>query len=223
MDTELLLQCDLGFTPTSLNIHAPNLDAAKTLRRAYQQVAMQALKLEKLDAQIFYPGCKRPWQIPARMAMSEEPSGEFSVSNQQIDLLGADYAAILHKLMEWREEGRIVAIVDNNTDICMHTNDLLKPSRAIWTAAQFTGYNYALSWRIGRDDYSRPSQQYEQLKALLERDGSAPGYNYRLFRPDGALCEYQTDYFLCQDYCGAEVRIGVSRVEDWRLLEAAPV
>ncbi|MCU0881499.1 MAG: hypothetical protein MUF14_02395, partial [Hyphomonadaceae bacterium] len=137
-------------------------------------------------------------------------------------LLGADYLKILEKLMEWRSEGKIVVITSNTTDICLHTNDLLKPSRAYWTANQFTGYNYLRSWRASYEDITRLNPQYDRLKSLLSSDGHVPGYRYDLFRPDGAKCTYQTDFFLCRDYCGDEVRIGVSGLADWSLLEEAP-
>jgi hypothetical protein len=149
------------------------------------------------------------------------------MSDRELNLLGADYLKILEFLMEQRQEGKIVIITSNTTNICYHTSDLLKPSRAHWDAARFTGYNYLRSWRASRDEDPvnprRLNPQFDRLREILARDGSAPGYEYTLYRPDDALCSYQTDYYLCRDYCGDEVRIGVSRIEDWRLLEPASV
>ncbi|MBW4579637.1 MAG: hypothetical protein KME42_08705 [Tildeniella nuda ZEHNDER 1965/U140] len=161
------------------------------------------------------------------------------MTDLQFDLLGADYRRIHHFLIEQRTEGNIVIITSNITrdvhgnpintpnpqagqDICHHTSDLLLPSRAYWSPRQFSGYNYRLSWRKSRDDYDTLNPEYERLKDLLARDGQIPDYEYTLYRTDGALCRYQTSYFLCQDYLGDAVRIGVSRPQDWQLLEAAP-
>ncbi|MDF5716180.1 MAG: hypothetical protein PUP93_20400 [Rhizonema sp. NSF051] len=60
------------------------------------------------------------------------------------------------------------------------------------------------------------------MRELLDRDDFIPGYRYRLIRPDGALCEYTTDYYNVADgWCGDPIRIGVSKPEDWRLLVPA--
>lgn len=167
--------------------------------------------------------------VPSMSGASYLSSGQSIEGDNKMpsaSLVGADYMKILEFLMQARQEGMIVAIVSNTTDICYHTNDLLKPSRAHWSAAQFTGYNYLKSWRADRDgaiaspDF-RVNPQYSRLKELLARDGVAPNYSYELFRPDDAKCSYSTSYYLCRDYCGDEVRIGVSRPQDWTLLEPA--
>ncbi len=159
---------------------------------------------------ITWEGCDRPFQI-APSVHDVESGGIPPMS----DLFGADYLKILEFLQAQRHEGNIVIITSNTTNKCLHTNDLLLPSRAHWSAAEFHGYDYLQSWRVDLPNY-------EKLKGLLERDRTAPGFEYKLRRPDGAICEYETTYHLCRDYCGDEVRIGVSRPQDYRVLAPAP-
>lgn len=230
MDSLLLTKCELSISRDSFCIYAPDAEVANALKQSLGWLAAQAAQLGKRDTRLFYPGCRRPYQIPACLA-STTPASEGArptqLMNPPIDLLGADYMKILEFLMQERQDGNIVIITSNTTDICYHTNDLLLPSRAYWTAAQFTGYNYLRSWRANReeapDSPQRLNPEYEALKELLARDGYVPNYEYTLYRPDDAKCSYSTTYFLCRDYCGDEVRIGVSRPQDWALLEAAPV
>lgn len=96
----------------------------------------------------------------------------------------------------------------------------LKPERAFFTPAQFHNYDYIRSWDIDR--IGQPSTEYYRLRELLDRDGLVSGYQYKLIRPDGALYSYSTDYYLVNDgWAGEPVRIGISRQEDWRLLQPA--
>lgn len=224
MDVDkLLFGCELSIAPDSFVVHAPDLEIARSLKQAIQRMALQALKLGKRETLISYPGCDRPYQIPAKMAMQQEESMG-GVEPPKLELFGADYLKILEHLLQLTQEGKIVQIVDNDSDRCLHVNNLLRPSRAYWDSQQFIGFNYAVAWRKdGRDQNSEPSDQYYRLKDVLRQDKRATGYSYQLYRPDGAYCEYSTDYFLCHDYCGHAVRIGVSRVEDWRLLQPVQV
>ncbi len=139
------------------------------------------------------------------------------------DLLGADYRRMHEFLIEAREQGLIVAITSQETDICRHTNDLLTPARALLNGRDMAGYNYRQSWRRDRSsDLTDLNPQLERLKQALERDGFVSGYEYTLFRRmDNAQCEYSTDFYLCRDYCGEAVRIGVSRPEAYRVLNLA--
>jgi hypothetical protein len=218
LDTELKLL----FSDSAVIVQLPTTEAAarEFVRSRLRQLAMWAKECGRARTEVVYSGCRRPFRVSASLATGSDDMEP--ISNAKAVLLGADYMQLLERLMTWRQEGRIVIITSNTTDICLHTNDLLKPSRAYWNANQFTGYNYLRSWRLSYDDESQLNPQYNQLKDLLARDGYVPGYRYELFRPDGAKCSYQTDYYLCRDYCGDEVRIGVSKVEDWSLLEPAP-
>ncbi len=217
----LLFECELSIAPDSFNVHAPDMAIARSLKKAVQQMALEAARLGRRLTVISYPGCDRPYQIPASFA--DESGGVPPEPN----LLGADYMKILEFLVEQRQEGNIVIITSNTSDVCYHTNDLLLPSRSTWQPAQFTGYNYRRSWRASRDeDPNNPQRlnpEYDRLRDLLRRDGVVRDYEYSLYRPDDALCRYSTTYFLCRDYCGDEVRIGVSRPADWSIAEPSPV
>jgi len=241
---------EMSVGSTGFAFHAPSREHAKRFCNVYLiQLAAIARRFNFPHTLVFYPRCSKPYRILPSMcarnalnqwigAMMEEKRGKSMVNNPQIDLLGADYIRIHEFLIEQKQSGHIVVVTSNITrdesgnpistpnpragrDICHHTSDLLLPSRAYWSAKQFSGYNYRLSWRAGRDDYDNLNPQYEQLKETLARDGYAPNYEYTLYRPDGALCSYSTTYFLCRDYLGDEVRVGVSKPNDWQLLEAA--
>lgn len=199
-------------------------------------------------ALLYFPNCKgKPYRFDGTFANFSDSKDStpdlsrltMSAENLNPNLLGADYIKIHEFLIQQRTEGNIVIITSNVTrdafgkristenpeagrDLCHHTNDLLLPNRAYWAPKDFTGYNYRLSWRRGYDDYDRLNPQYHKLKELLERDGFIKNYQYTLYRPDGAYCEYSTDYYLCRDYLGDEVRIGISKPQDWRLIVSAP-
>lgn len=227
----------------AVKLLAPSESSANFfLDEAIADLIGSAKRLET-PLEISWNGCTNPLRISPRMTANSEPC---EVKNQakklnseglQASLFGADYMRILEFLMEQRESGNIVIITSNITrdaygqnittdsptagrDMCHHTSDLLLPSRAFWSPLQFTGYNYRLSWRRDRDDYTRLNPKYQKLKDVLARDGIAPNFEYTLYRPDGAKCRYETTYFLCRDYCGDEVRIGVSRPQDWAVLES---
>lgn len=217
-------------------------EAVQVVNRYTDYLAASASGLGFSKVVVKHPGL-RPgecaYEISPRMAESSIEGATSMASNEQFNLLGADYIRIHEFLVEQKQAGNIVVITSNITrdengnpvsttnpqagrDICHHTSDMLLPSRAYWSSRQFSGYNYRLSWRAERGDFSHMNPQYEQLKEALAKDGYAPNYEYKLYRPDGALCSYNTTYFLCQDYLGDEVRIGVSRPQDWQLLEAVP-
>ena len=247
-----LLTAEAKIGRSGFCFHVPDRAAANDLIEAeFNSLAKIAYTGGFEFTQVRHPKARYPVKIYAHqykeeefslatMASTEQDQKDQKKVRQQLDLVGADYLRILEFLTEQRHEGNIVIITSNVTrddrgqlistdnpaagrDICYHTNDLLLPTRAHWTANQFTGYNYRLSWRRDWEDYDRLNPEYDRLKEALERDGVAPNFEYTLFRPDGALCRYSTSYFRCQDYCGDEVRIGVSRPQDWEMLTPAPV
>jgi hypothetical protein len=231
----LLARCSFSCTtephPGALRIYAPDRGIADALKALYGQLALEAKRLGRACAEILWPGCDRPYQIPVAMATSmavpEDPqdspasSPEVLVrppSPESFGLLGADYCEIHEFLVDQRRQGNIVIITSNTTGICYHTNDLLKPSRGVLKPHEWTGYNYLRSWRASLADWDHLNPELPRLQELLARDGMVPGYEYTLFRPDDALCSYSTSYFLCRDYMGDEVRVGVSRPQDWAML-----
>lgn len=222
--TEILFpDCELAISPYSFCVHAPTKAFAFGLIKDLRTIAAMAKRLLKREALIYYPGCTQPIQIPARMAIEVEES-EPVIQRDNESLLGADYMRLVERLHEWQQQGKIIAIVSNTTNICHVTNDLLLPSRGYLSGRQFKGYNYLKSWRLNFEDDGRLNPQYQQLRDLLDRDGYVKGFNYTLYRPypDDSLCEYATDYYLCENYCNDVVRIGVSDPQDWRLVQNAP-
>ena len=208
---------EMSLTAHSLWIRTSSFDEAFELVRSQMaSLAVSAKKLDKFDARIFYPGCQQPFRVLAAMVSNNSDPMDLPNQSQNL-LLGADYARIHEFLLEQRLEGNIVIITSNTTNLCYHTNDLLRPERGVYKPHQWTGYNYLNSWR-------ETLGQLERLQSLLHKEGEVKGYEYQLYRPDNAFCTYSTDYYLCRDYLGDEVRIGVSRPQDWSILrEPQPV
>ena len=168
--------------------------------------------------EVSWENCDRPFRVHPKPVMA------MNISDANLSLLGADYCRLLDCLMQWRSEGRIVWIVSNVDDRTLHVNDLLSSPRSLWTPNQFIGYDYKRSWRADFNDYERLNPEYDRLKQLLEQYGRAIDYDYSLFRTvDSAKVRYQTTYYLCRDYCGIPVRVGVSRPSDYSILQLTPV
>lgn len=228
----LLAKCQLSiaYDPQGkqrLLWRAPSRDVARGLLDYSDRLACHAARFRVSHADVSFPGDGgQPYSIPAAMASGgNELSGE-AMLPEHLDLLGADYRRILEFLLEQESEGNIVVITSNVTDICLHTNSLLLPSRGLRQPADWAGYGYSRSWRRSLEDFSQTNPEYDHLKTLLARDGEARDYEYTLFRPDvdgnpllDAKVRYQTSYFLCQDYLGHPVRIGVSRPQDYEVLD----
>lgn len=216
-----------------------DLDAGTLIDESTELLAASASNCQCEAAIIRFPGCgDHFYRVPSKMAQSNTGDSKSIMpkpSDLNNKLLGADYVRIHEFLVEERQKGNIVIITSNITrdesgqiistenpaagrDICHHTNDLLLPNRAFWDAKTFTGYNYRLSWRRDFNDYEHLNPQYHRLKEFLAADGYVSDYEYTLYRPGGSFCEYKTDFYLCRDYLGDEVRIGVSRPQDWRLI-----
>lgn len=187
-------------------------ECRKFLKRISSPLAVSAAKFGFPSAVVHHLGEGKPFRIPAAAV------GDYMNGLEQY-LQNADYLRVLDFMREKRAEGKIVIITSQIDNICIHTNDLLLPERGVLRPYQWRGYNYLQSWDVERT--GQPSEEYHQMRALLDQDGFIPGYGYRLRRPDGALCEYQTDYYTVGDYCGEPVRIGVSDPQAWRILEPA--
>src|SRR6476646_7657200 len=187
---------EVGPMANTIRLVAPDRQEAMDLIKGARNYFKQSAERLQCELMIVCTGSDRP--LLRIKAQSQKPSEgeELKMSDRQSTLLGADYMRILEFLMQQRQEGNIVIITSNTTNICLHTNDLLTPARAHWTAAQFTGYNYLRSWRASREEFDRLNPEFEQLQTLLDRDGHVKGYNYSLYRPDDAKCSYSTDYYL---------------------------
>lgn len=207
---------DYGIGREGAAIYAPNQqEADKFLDEAVEQLQEAATHLQG-KIKIAWEGCRRPYTISA--SMNEQPSKQEMVEGNIKLLLGANHLQIQMSefLTEQYRAGKIVILTGHRSNICQYTSDLLKPSRAFWSASQFDGYDYLISWRN-----TGSLQKYDRLIAALDKDGFAPKYDYELVRPDGALCGYQTDYYKARNSAGEEIRIGVSDPGAWALLEPA--
>lgn len=209
-----------------LILNQPDRCSALALAKSDEIRTRIALLVKKLGyevAHICYPGMKRGLEVFASMADDQNEEAQQPATpmpNFENFLKEADEMRVLDFMREQISNGLIVIITSQINDQCLYTSKSLKPERAFWTPDQFQGHNYAKSWDI--DGVGHPSSEYDQMRSLLERDGAIQGYQYRLVRPDGALCEYQTDYYDVADGWGGHwVRIGVSRPEDYRVLQPA--
>lgn len=161
---------------------------------------------------------KKPYPVLLTAPTAPVPLTVEQTISQVARNRGRDLAAQLELIAEQEAKGRIVCITGMHTNLCKHTNDLLKPDRGLRLAPYWTGYNYLKSWCTNGDGI--PSVQYDRLIEILQRDRSIVGYDYALVRPDdGALVEYQTDYIFIPDWYGEPVRVGFSNPEDYRILE----
>lgn len=219
MEQHKLFPGEMSLTAHSLWIKMPSVEEARQLLQSQAlALAVSAKKLDKFDARIFYPGCRQPFRILATMINNHDISMELPLESNNVELLvGADYLRIHEFLIEQYQIGNIVIITSNTNNRCYHTNSRLLPSRGVFQPHQWTGWNYLTSWR-------ETIPQLERLQSLLASEGVVRGYEYQLYRPDNAFCTYSTDYYLCRDYLGDEVRIGVSRPTDWSILrEPEPI
>lgn len=220
------LDFDLALTPSSVVVKARDFSTAKQLKKQVDRWATSALKSGRELVEIRWPGSDRQFDIPAfakssAVAESNEPSGTSDGLTGQFDqaskVLSLDCMKAMELMVQHEQEGKIVIITSMVTNLCKHTNNALKPSRGIRQPQEWTGYNYLKSWTL--DDSEVPSEEYFDLIKFLRRDGYVPGYEYTLKRPDdGALVRYKTDYLLVKNWLGEDVRVGISRPEDFSVL-----
>lgn len=122
-----------------------------------------------------------------------------------------DYQRVTEFLLSHWQDGKSVCVVSQLDNKCLFQNDKLLPARAIIQPSEWIGQNYLWYWRDSMEDY-------QQLRELLTRDAYIPQFEYRLRRPDGSFAKYLTDYYTA-NYLGVPVRIGVSGLADWELIE----
>lgn len=156
---------------------------------------------------------KQPYQIlafpPTPFSLFSEAGVEFVGRSNPI------LARSLEPLLQADSEGKTITIVSMANDRCKHSN--VPPKRGLRLSPDWTGYDYRQSWKL---DGTNLSVEYLELIRLLYDDRAVPDYEYDLIRPDdGARLRYQTSYTLV-DFFGEKVRIGVSRPEDYTLIEA---
>lgn len=233
-EIEYYLQyCDkLTVNEQALIIRANSELVINALRRCWKPVIRIAQAQKRDTAFIYLRNAERPyykiydWFLQMEENQPQEINPELPAPTG-LDLIApylknADEIRVLEFMKEKISEGLIVIITSQLDNRCRFTSKSLKPERAFWTPERFINYDYLKSWDI--DGTGRPSQEYERMRGLLERDSFIPGYEYSLRRPypDRALCRYRTDYYHVADGWGGEpIRIGVSHPDDWQLLQPA--
>lgn len=167
-----------------------------------------------IRANIFLPGLSKPFQISGSLGNQSDEDKLRAIAK----LGNREILKAMEFVMECSKD-KIVIITGMKTNLCKHTNDLLKPERGIRKPHEWTGYNYLKSWTL--NDSGVPSEEYFKLIQLLERDKYVSGYEYTLRRPDDeALVRYRTDYLYVENWLGEPVRIGISRQEDYQVSTA---
>ena len=133
------------------------------------------------------------------------------------DLRAAEFDEVSALVQERSEAGKIVQITENDSNICRFVSKTMTPERLGTSDLKILkNHNYLTSWQ-----QAGSLQAYFKLRTLLDEEGFAPGYVYRLIRKsDGALVEYATDFYLVRDFMGKEIRLAVSNVEDFQVISA---
>lgn len=208
-----LKHCELTDDGKSLFVNpgrsalSPRFNQLESVRSEIQALLRER---ELKTAYILRGEGQRPYQILVA------PPSVFSESG--IEFIGRSnpiLARSLEPLPEAETKGKIITIVSMVTDKCKHSN--VPPKRGLRLAPNWTGYDYRQSWKL---DGINLSQEYKDLIKKLYDDGVVPDYEYDLNRPDdGARLRYSTRFTLV-DFFGELVRVGVSRQEDFTLIES---
>lgn len=164
------------------------------------------------SAYILREAGKQPYQIllcpPTPFSLFSEAAVE-SVGRSNPIL-----ARSLEPLLQANAEGKLITIVSMINDRCKHSN--VPPKRGLRLAPDWTGYDYRQSWKL---DGTNLSDEYLNLIKNLYDDKIVSDCEYDLIRPnDGARLRYSTTFTL-SDFFGEPVRFGVSRPEDYTLIE----
>lgn len=210
----------------SITMIAPDKNSVESYLWELQQNPCRCIRWsEPIELFIKYVNGSHRYRVPltdsARKPVEESNSKPNMKIETQINPItltpDSDYQRLMEWMLEKRSEGKSVCVTSQIDDKCLFQNDKLTVSRAVITPAEFIGQNYRWYWRDSMDDYQSLRNYLDSLTG--ERDYLA-GFEYRLRRPDGALCSYATDYYRAT-FLNVPVRIGVSNPEDWSIIEAA--
>ena len=195
----------------SISILSGQLNKFESTRNWIQQEAQRrGLK----SAYILRGEGKQPYQILA----FPQPTQFSFFSEVGVESVGRSnpvLARSLEPLLQANAEGKLITIVSMINDRCKHSN--VPPKRGLRLAPDWTGYDYRQSWKL---DGKNLSDEYLDLIRDLYDDGVVRDCEYDLIRPnDGARLRYSTTFTLF-DFFGEPVRAGVSRPEDYTLVEA---
>ena len=209
-----LTECSLRSNGETLFI-TPNksteLVSQSVVRWGENEVKAELKKRGLMRAEISRGVGQKPYQIlaaPPRFGTFTDP-GLRAIGRSNPSL-----AFALDPIAQAASEGQCITITSNITNKCKHSN--VAPERGKRLAPDWTGYDYLQSWKL---DGENPSDEYFGLINRLFDGEQIVGYEYDLIRPDdGAIVRYLTDYWR-MDFFGEDVRIGVSRPEDFTVIE----
>ena len=209
-----LAECSLHSDGETLFVtpnKSPQLVAQSVLRWSENEVKQELKKRGLQRAEISRCFGQKPYQIlaaPPRFSLFSD-SGLRAIGRSNPNL-----AFALDPIAQAASEGQCITITSMVTDRCKHSN--IPPERGKRPAPDWTGYDYLKSWKL---DGVNPSSEYLELINRLSSGEQIVGYEYYLVRPnDGAVVCYLTDYWR-MDFFGEDVRIGVSRPEDYTVIE----
>ncbi|MGB3401185.1 MAG: hypothetical protein WBA77_00680 [Microcoleaceae cyanobacterium] len=210
----------------SITMIAPDKKCAESYLWELERHPCHCIKWdEPIELFIKYVNGSHRYRVPLTSHAGEPNVENNSETNMKIETQvnpitlqpDSDYQRLMEWMLEKRTDGLSVVVTSQIDDKCLFHNDVLKASRTVLTAAEFIGQNYRWYWRDTMDDYR---ELRDRLDAITGDRDYLAGFEYRLRRPDGALCSYSTDYYRAT-FLGVPVRIGVSRSEDWQIIETA--
>ena len=209
-----LAECSLHSDGETLFVtpnKSPQLVAQSVLRWSENEVKQELKKRGLQRAEISRCFGQKPYQVlaaPPRFSLFSD-TGLRAIGRSNPSL-----AFALDPIAQAASEGKFVTITSMVTNKCKHSN--VAPERGKRLAPDWTGYDYLQSWRL---DGKILSNEYFELIGRLLDGKQIVGYEYDLIRPDdGAIVRYLTDYWR-MDFFGEDVRIGVSRPEDYTVIE----
>jgi len=208
-------------TETTLHINIGKKGLARTISHTQkEEIADWCRKMGKADAWLNYSN-KGKFRVLANLDQPTAETRKIAVADGRPDLLNVSQLDILEFLAEQDKLGKIVILTwgrrSHNANRAFYTSDRLTTERGYYTPAQFHDYDYLQAWRA-----AQPSlEKFNSLCDALEADNFAPSVDYRLVRPGGDLCEYQTDYYRLVNRHGEEIRAGVSDPNAYRVVQYA--
>ncbi|MBE9178641.1 hypothetical protein IQ268_08720 [Oculatella sp. LEGE 06141] len=203
-------------TANGVRLVAPNgMDAQFFYEGAREYLKLSAQTLGSIE--LLWDGCAQPIKVEG-MASAKSPSiDSYAPSKISPD---ANHEAVADFIKGKKAEGLIVTITSMVSDKCLLVNDLQVFDRGGgWTGDDWIGLDFKKLWRdsfqIGKTNY------YGQLVQAIERDRGISDFHYHIRRPSGALAEYSSSYHFVENFLEVPVRIAVSKVGDWRVIESA--
>ncbi|HEY9657707.1 MAG TPA: hypothetical protein V6C65_04520 [Allocoleopsis sp.] len=231
MERDLIVvpdNCGLSINEESYCIHADSEELADQLLEnpMLLDICKAAQRFRRDTVKIFFPECGDfPYSLKIQSILNDESDPNFKTPELQkrtspIDrpnLYNAGFQQVWEQIIDWRRQELVVTITSMVNDQCLFVNDLQAPDRGAWSGQQWHAVNFRMLWR----DSFQPGRRnyYQDLIDAVMRDRVLPEFRYQIRRPSGALGEYYSNYFLVEDYLGAPVRIAVSDVGNWEIVE----